>query len=101
MPENDHPTPSGNEIKLIIDNSLLELEKRFSKTISDALSEQNRTYLKEIVNITKDVATLNAKVDQHEEKLKGVKGMVATVASVSTVLGGFIGFLISQITGGK
>jgi hypothetical protein len=95
----DHTTPNSNEVKLIIDNSLLGLEKRMTKSITDTLTDQNKTYMTEIVKITGDLARLDARVEQHSEKIRSFKGLVATVSSVTGVLGGLIGFFIAQLAG--
>lgn len=95
--------PGINEIKLTMDNSLLEMEKRMSKTISETLTDQNGIYMKQIVELTAKVATHEAILDSHTNSIKGFKGLVATVSSVTGVLGGLIGFFISQLVniGGK
>lgn len=97
----DRSTPTKDEIKLIIENSLLELEKRMTKSINEALLEQNRTYMTEIVAITEKVAKHDVKLQIHTDKINGFKTLVATVSTATGVLGGFVGFLIAQLTGAK
>ena len=95
--------PSINEIKLTMDNSLLEMEKRMTKTFSDSLTAQNSIYMKQIVELVGKVSTIEARQDSHTNSIKGFKGLVATVSSVTGVLGGLVGFFISQLVnlGGK
>lgn len=94
----EHTTPSSETIKLIIDKALLESEARTAASISTTLADQNKTYMTEIVSVTTKVATLTAIVDGHTERIKGFKGLVATVSSVTGVLGGLIGFFVSQMS---
>jgi len=92
--ESNMSTPSGQEIKLIIDNSLLEQEKRITKTLGDSLDSQNKIYMDQIVSITGRVSKLEVKID-------GFKGLIASVAAATSVFAGLIGFFIAQITGNK
>jgi hypothetical protein len=90
-------TPSNETIKLIIDNSLLEQEKRISKTINDTLSEQNRTYMTEIISLTKELTKLSGRVDAHDTKIKSFPILVSWVAAACAALGGLVGFFVNQL----
>ena len=97
------PAPNLNEIKLTIDKSLLEQEQRITKSLGDTLSDQNRTYMTQIVNLTTAVAKVEARQDAQQVQIKSFRGLVATVSSVTAALGGLVGFFISQLVniGGK
>jgi hypothetical protein len=94
----EHTTPTKDEIKLIIDNSLLELEKRMTKSLGESLSEQNRMYMDNILSLSERVTKIESRQDRQDERIKGFKGLIATIAAASSVVAGFLGFLISQIT---
>lgn len=94
-------TPTVSEMKLTIDNSLLEQEKRITKEFRDELAEQtknltaaidkqNLLYSKQIIDLTAEVATLKVKVSS-------INTRIAVVGSVCTALGGLIGFFIAQL----
>ena len=99
MPEGDQNIPSSQTIKLIVDNSNLELEKRMSKSISETLSEQNQVYMTQIINITKDVTELQVRVNGHNDRINSFKGIVATVSAISAAVTGLVSFFIAQIAG--
>lgn len=94
-------TLTRDEVKLTIDNSLLEQEKRLSKEfrselelqtqkLTDAIDKQNSMYSNQIIQLNKDVTELKGKISN-------MKTQIAVVSSVCTALGGLIGFFISQL----
>lgn len=83
-------TPNKDELKLIIDNALLEQEKRITKSLNDSLATQNETYLQHIVD-------MNGRLTKVEVKTSQFKGLVAGAASASAVISGLITFLITQL----
>ncbi len=96
------------EVKLLIDNSLLEQEKRLSKEFRDeldlqtdklinAVEKQNKLYSDQIIALNKDVATLNTVVENLKSKVNGVHLQVTVVGTACATLGGFVGFLIAQL----
>ncbi len=100
--------PTKDEIKLLIDNSLLEQEKRLSKEfrqelesqtnrLTAAIDKQNILYADQIVELNKDVATLNTIVENLKSKISGIRAQMLVVATACTTLGGFIGFFLAQI----
>lgn len=94
----DHTTPTKDELKLIIDNSLLEQEKRITKSINDTLADQNKTYMDHIVSLTSRLSAVETNQKLYDQRLKGAKGTTATIAAAFGVFTGFVGFLIAQIT---
>lgn len=83
-------------IKLLVDNALLEQEKRLttdfrkemehhSEKIAKSVSEQSKLYNDALFTNTRDIATLN-------EKVKGLRSAMITVGASCGTLGGFIGF---------
>lgn len=94
----DHTTPTKDELKLIIDNSLLEQEKRITKSLNDSMSDQNKIYMDNILSLTERVSKIEGRQDRQDEKIKGFKGVVATASAASAVLSGLVGFFIGQIT---
>lgn len=94
----EHTTPTKDELKLIIDNALLEQEKRITKSINDTLSDQNKTYMDHIVTISNRVSVLETNHTVLDNKLRSTKGTTATIAAAFGVFTGFIGFLIAQLT---
>ena len=98
-----------NEVKLLIDNALLEQEKRLSKEFRDeldvqtdklinAVEKQNKLYSDQIIDLNKDVATLNNVVENLRSKVNGVRLQVTVVGTACATLGGLLGFFISQLT---
>ena len=96
-----------NEVKLLIDNSLLEQEKRLgkefrdelelqTKKLIDAVEKQNKLYSDQIITLNKDVATLNSVVETLKGRISNVKAQITVIGTACTVLGGFFGFLIAQ-----
>ena len=95
------------EAKLLIDNALLEQEKRLSKEfrdeldtqttkLIDAVEKQNKLYSEQIINLNKDVATLNTVVSALKGRISNVKSQITVIGASCTVLGGFFGFLAAQ-----
>lgn len=100
--------PTKDEIKLLIDNSLLEQEKRLSKEfrselevqtnrLTSVVEKQNMMYSNQIVELNKDVATLNNVVDNLKSRMSGLRAQMVVVATACTTLGGLIGFFVAQI----
>ena len=96
------------EVKLLIDNSLLEQEKRLSKEfrdeldvqttkLIDAVEKQNKLYSEQIITLNKDIATLNTVVENLKSKINGVRTQVAVVGTACATLGGLIGFFVAQL----
>lgn len=96
------------EVKLLIDNSLLEQEKRLSKEFRDeldlqtdklinAVEKQNKLYSDRIIALNKDVATLNTVVENLKSKVNGVRLQVTVVGTACATLGGLLGFFIAQL----
>lgn len=100
--------PTKDEIKLLIDNSLLEQEKRLSKEfrqelesqtnrLTNAIDKQNGLYADQIVELNKDVATLNSVVENLKSRISGIRAQMLVVATACTTLGGFLGFFLAQM----
>ena len=98
-----------SEVKLLIDNSLLEQEKRLSKEfrdeldtqttkLIDAVEKQNKLYSDQIITLNKDIALLNSVVENLKSKVNGVRTQVTVVGTACATLGGFMGFLIAQFS---
>jgi SMC interacting uncharacterized protein involved in chromosome segregation len=96
------------EVKLLIDNSLLEQEKRLSKEFRDeldtqttkliaAVEKQNLLYSDQIIQLTKDITTLNGVVDNLKARISNIRAQMLIVGTACTTLGGFAGFLIAQL----
>lgn len=106
--ESEKVNPTKDEIKLLIDNSLLEQEKRLSKEfrselevqttrLTNVVEKQNQLYSDQIIMLNKDVATLNTVVDSLKGRISGIKAQMVVVATACTTLGGLIGFFVAQI----
>lgn len=96
------------EVKLLIDNSLLEQEKRLSKEFRDeldaqtnklisAVEKQNKLYSDQIITLNKDIATLNTVVENLKSKVNSVRTQITVVGTACTALGGLLGFFIAQL----
>lgn len=96
-----------SEVKLLIDNSLLEQEKRLSKEFRDeldsqtnklisAVEKQNLLYSDQIIQLTKDITTLNGVVDNLKARISNIRAQMVIVGTACATLGGFMGFLIAQ-----
>lgn len=97
----DITTLTREEIKLTIDLSLAEQEKRITKELrvelndqtkklTDAIDKQNLLYSTQIIQLNKDVTAL-------ESRVSNMRTQIAVVGSVCTALGGLIGFFIAQL----
>lgn len=100
--------PTKDEIKLLIDNSLLEQEKRLSKEfrselevqtnrLTSVVEKQNQLYSDQIIMLNKDVATLNSVVDNLKGRISGIKAQMVVVATACATLGGMVGFFVAQM----
>ena len=96
------------EVKLLIDNSLLEQEKRLSKDfryeldaqtnkLISAVEKQNLLYSEQIINLNKDVTALNGVVDNLKGRISNIKAQMAIVGTACATLGGLLGFFIAQL----
>lgn len=101
-------TTSQREIKLLIDNSLLEQEKRLSKEfrselevqtnrLTTVVEKQNQMYSDQIISLNKDVAALNGVIDNLKGDIRGIKLQITVVGTACATLGGLIGFFVAQI----
>ena len=106
--KNKMDTTSQREIKLLIDNSLLEQEKRLSKEfrselevqtsrLTTVVEKQNQMYSDQIISLNKDVAALNGVIDNLKGNIKGIRTQVAVVGSACATLGGLVGFFVAQL----
>lgn len=106
MPDNDTPTKS--EVKLLIENALLEQEKRLSKEFRDeltmqtnnllqAIEKQNSLYSDNIIALNKTVTALEKDIQTLRGRLKVITAQIAIVGAVSATLGGFVGYLIDHL----
>lgn len=97
------------EVKLLIDNSLLEQEKRITKEFRDeldtqtnklisAVEKQNLLYSDQIIQLTKDVTMLNGVVDNLKARISNIRAQMVIVGTACATLGGFMGFLIAQFS---
>lgn len=104
----DMTTLTRDEVRLTVENSLLEQEKRITKEfrfeletqtnkLTAVVEKQNSMYATQIVELNKDVATLNSVVDNLKSRISGIKAQMLVVATACTTLGGFIGFFIAQL----
>jgi uncharacterized protein YlxW (UPF0749 family) len=101
-------TMNKDEIKLMMKNELLEQEKRISSEfrseletqttrLTTVVEKQNAMYSNQIVELNKDVATLNSVVNSLQNKISGVRAQMVVTATACTTLGGLIGFFVSQL----
>lgn len=97
-----------DEVKLLIDNSLLEQEKRLSKEFRDelntqteklinAVEKQNKMYSDQIITLNKDIAKLDSIVLNLQSRITGIRTQMTVVATACATLGGLIGFFVSQL----
>jgi hypothetical protein len=104
MQENQTIESQNVTIKLLVENALLEQEKRLtsdfrkemehhSEKIARTVADQSRTYSKALIDNAKDIATLN-------EKIKTMKTTMITVGAACGTLGGFVGFIAALIIKG-
>jgi ribosomal protein L17 len=102
----DHSSPTSNEFKLMLDNAMLEMEKRFTKTLTETLATQDSKYMDKLVTLTKETAILASRQDLHEQNVKNnfktFKASVTAIVGAATTLSGLVGFFIGQLhIGGK
>ncbi len=106
MPDND--TPTKTEVKLLIENALLEQEKRLAKefrmeltaqtdNLLRAIEKQNSLYSDNIIALNKTVTALEKDIQTLRGRLKVITAQIAIVGAVSATLGGFIGYLIDHL----
>ncbi len=101
MHENTEIETQNVAIKLLVENALLEQEKRLttdfrremehhSEKISRTVTDQSRTYSEALIQNAKDIATLT-------EKIKSLKTTMITVGAACGTVGGFIGFVAAVV----
>lgn len=99
---------SQREIKLLIDNSLLEQEKRLAKEfrneleaqtlrLTASIDKQNQLYSDQIITLNKDVASLESIVTNLKGQLKNIRAQLLVVGTACATLGGFFGFFVAQL----
>lgn len=104
----DMDTTSQREIKLLIDNSLLEQEKRITKEfraeleaqtlrLTAAIDKQNQLYSDQIISLNKDVASLEEVVVNLKGQLKNIHTQLLVVGTACASLGGLVGFFVAQL----
>lgn len=101
-------TTSQREIKLLIDNSLLEQEKRLAKEfrteleaqtmrLTAAIDKQNQLYSDQIISLNKDVTALEGMVTSLKSQLRGIKAQLVVTGTACATLGGLVGFFVAQL----
>lgn len=92
---------TSSEVKLLVENALLEQEKRITKEIrvelqdqtnklTGAIDKQNLMYSEQIIGLNREVTALQIRVSS-------IKNQVAVVGAVCSALGGLIGFFVAQL----
>lgn len=109
--------PEKDPQMLAIDNALLRnndlMVDKFTKivkgeisTLSNQVSEHNKTVLDQMIQLAQDVGTHGARIaalqatsDIHDEKLKSLKTTIATVGATCGSIGGALGFIVAKLMG--
>lgn len=101
-------TLTRDEVKLTIDNSLLEQEKRLNREfrselevqtnrLTSVVEKQNQMYSDQIISLNKDVAALNGVIDNLKSNIRGIKVQITVVGTACATLGGLLGFFVAQL----
>ena len=90
-----------NSFKLLINNMLLEQEKRMSDSFTSKLDTQTEKITKSVHEqnslFSGNILTLTRDVEKLEEKLKVMNVRIITVGTACSVLGGLVGFFVSAV----
>lgn len=97
----DQLTPTKDEIKLIIDNSNLELEKRVTEKMQSSLKEFGMTITTNSQMYLDHIVRQGDRLTTVENQVKAWNIRLGVVGSVATALGSLMGFFISQLFGSK
>lgn len=100
----EHTTPNKDEIKLLIDNALLQNNEKINKAINDsadkvakAVNETTSTYLEQLLNVVKAQTEMGSEIDALKSKLNFLWAKMIAVGAACVTLGGFIGFFIELL----
>lgn len=82
----EHTTPNKDEIKLLIDNALLQNNERMYEKFTKALEDKMTPTLSEVVNLAKDVGALKTKVSNIWGKFAGISAALVSLTALVTYL---------------
>lgn len=85
--------------KLLIDNALLEQEKRLSSEFRREMSIQTERFTKIVDGHNGNVMQMNKSITELEVKLDALKIRIWAVGAVCTGFGGFLGFVVARVVG--
>lgn len=79
-------SPTKDEIKLLIDNALLQNNERMVDKFTKALDEKMNPTLNEVVNLAKEVGVMKSKVSNLWGKFIGIGAAISVVTALVTLL---------------
>lgn len=100
----EHSTPNKDEIKLLIDNALLQNNEKINKSIeamgdkvTSAVTLTTQTFLSELTTIATKQGVMQGQIDTLKTRVGNLWAKMIAISAASITLGGFIGFLIELI----
>jgi uncharacterized protein YoxC len=101
----EHTTPNKDEIKLLIDNALLQNNEKINKAIDEsatkvtqAVTLTTQTFLTELTTIATKQGAMQGEIDSLKSKLGNLWAKMIGVGAACTTLGGLVGFFIEALS---
>lgn len=101
----EHNTPNKDEIKLLIDNALLQNNEKINKTIeamgdkvTNAVSLTTQTFLTELTAIATKQGIMQGQIDTLKTKVGNLWAKMIGIGAACITVGGFVGFFIDFIS---
>ena len=82
----EHTTANKDEIKLLIDNALLQNNERMYEKFTKALEDKMTPTLSEVVHLAEDVGSLKTKLSNIWGKFIGIGTGLVTLTALVTFL---------------
>lgn len=102
----DLNSPTKDEIKLLIDNALLQnnviitavIEKQSDKT-AKAMTDQMTAANAQVISLAEKIGTVSEKQRVTDDKVKNMWAKMIGIGAGCTTLGGLVVLLITQLAG--
>lgn len=104
----EQTTPNKDEIKLLIDNALLQNNEKINKSIeamgdkvTSAVTLTTQTFLSELTTISTKQGVMQGQIDTLKTKVGNLWAKMIGIGAACITVGGFVGFLIELISNNR
>lgn len=99
----EHTTPNKDEIKLLIDNALLQNNEKINKSIdamgdkvTNAVSATTQTFLTELTKVVGKQGAMQVEIDTLKSKVSNIWGKFISIGGALVSLTALVTFLITK-----